>query len=57
LKKRKKGREKKKDKKVVYRGYSYPPLRDGTVNEYEEYYIPVKLELGLEVEGNEHQGI
>jgi len=50
LKRRKKGREKKKDKKVVYRGYNYPPRRDGTCNEYEEYYIPAGLKIGLEVE-------
>lgn len=44
-------REKKKDKKVIYRGCCCPPRRDGICQDYEEYFIPAELELSLEVEG------
>jgi len=50
MKSRKKGREKKRDKKAVYRGYSCPILRDGTSQDWDEYYHPVTIKTGLEVE-------
>ena len=40
MKLRKKGREKKVDKKVVYRGYCCLPLGDGTSQDWHQYPIP-----------------